>query len=186
MWIFADTYGFGYVVILAVCAVVAVVSALYGLANWLRRSRQHDSGSRDSAFLAKRVLAPSTLPAVWGVGLYVSVFAAALMASMIMDSLIVYYRYLCVTVGPFAACGLYLAFAYELQNMRTRIARRLSWRVDRQPGALRPRCVQQQNTEPLDYLEETAKSNSRPLVLSSDIGVEGVTAVECENIKQTF
>ena len=37
-----------------------------------------------------------------------------------------------------------------------------------------------------NYLEETAKSNSRPLVLSSDIGVEGVTAVECENIKQTF
>lgn len=184
--IFADTYGFGYVVILAVCAMVAAVSALYGLANWLRRSKQHDSGSKDSTFLAKRVLAPSALPAVWGVGLYASVFAAALMASMIMDSLIVYYRYLCVTVGP-----LLLAVSIWLSHMNCKICVRgllaafLGVSIVNQVLFVQD-AYSSKNEEPLDYLEETAKSNSRPLVLSSDIGVEGVTAVECENIKQTF
>lgn len=98
--IFADTYGFEYVVALTLCAVVAIASALYGLVHWWL-SLQAAKGKLKGRFLpAKWALTPSVLPALWGVVLYVSVFASALVASIAMDSLIVYYRYLCVTIGP--------------------------------------------------------------------------------------
>lgn len=184
--IFADTYGFGYVLILTVCAVVAAVSAFYGLANWLRRFKQQNTGFKESLILADRVLAPSTLPAIWGVALYASVFAAALVASIVMDSLIVYYRYLCVTIGPLLlAVSIWLSHVNSKVCVRGLLAAFLGVSIVNQVLFVQD-AYSGKNEEPLDYLEETAKSNSRPLVLSSDIGVEGVTAVECENIKQTF
>ena len=184
--IFADTYGFGYVVILTVCAVVAAASALYGLVNWLRRSKQQNAGLKESFSLADWVLAPSTLPAIWGVALYASVFAAALVASIVMDSLIVYYRYLCVTIGPLLlAVSIWLSHVNSKVCVRGLLAAFLGVSIVNQVLFVQD-AYSGKNEEPLDYLEEMAKSNSRPLVLSSDIGVEGVTAVECENIKQTF
>ena len=184
--IFADSYGFGYVVALALCAVVAIASALYGLVCWLRRSKQQRASFKGGSRLTKWVLTPPVLPALWGVVLYVSVFASALVASIAMDSLIVYYRYLCVTIGP-----LLFAFSIWFSHMNSKVcvygllAAFLGVSIINQVLFVHD-AYSGKNEEPLDYLEEVAKASNRPLVLSSDIGVEGVTAVECENIKQTF
>ena len=184
--IFADTYGFGCVVALALCAVVAIASALYGLAYWLRRSKQQRASFRGGSCLAKWALTPSVLPALWGVVLYVSVFASALVASIAMDSLIVYYRYLCVTIGPLLfAVALWLSRVNSKVCVCGLLAAFLGVSIINQVLFVHD-AYSSKNEEPLDYLEEVTKASNRPLVLSSDIGVEGVTAVECENIKQTF
>ena len=144
---------------LALCAVVAIASALYGLVCWLRRSKQQRASFKGGSRLTKWALTPSVLPALWGVVLYVSVFASALVASIAMDSLIVYYRYLCVTIGPLlfafsiwfsrvnskvCVCGLLAAF------LGVSIINQVLFVHDAYSG---------KNEEPLDYLEEVAKAS---------------------------
>lgn len=187
--VFADTYGQGYVVALGVCAGIAVVSAAYGAVCFLRGSRNAPPTAKIlsmRSFLAGTVLSPAALPALCGIALYLGVFLVALAASVAMDSLIVYYRYLSVTIGP-----LLLAVAIAVSHVRCKpcvaglLAAFLGASLVNQVLFVHD-AYSEKNQEPLAYFEEAVAENDNPLVLSSDIGIEGVTAVSCTDTSQTF
>lgn len=189
--IFADTYGQGYVVALGVCADIAIASAVYGAFCFFRRGKNvpfeaKSSKAKAHSFLVKTVLSPAALPALWGVALYLGVFLVALAASVAMDSLIVYYRYLSVTIGP-----LLLAASIVVAHLRSRVC--VGGLLTAFLGASLVNqllfihdAYSEKNQEPLTCFEESVAENGEPLVLSSDIGIEGVTAVSCTAISQTF
>ena len=84
-----------------------------------------------------------------------------------MDSLIVYYRYLCVTIGPLLlAVSIWLSHVNSKVCVRGLLAAFLGVSIVNQVLFVQD-AYSGKNEEPLDYLEEMAKSNSRPLVLSS-------------------
>ena len=187
--IFADTYGWQWVVALGVCAAVAIVSAAGGIYTaWRRGAFQHAAYS--SLGIRKRVSAwavsPEVLPALCGVALYVGVFAIALIASFAMGSLIVYYRYLSVTIGP-----LVLALAVAVSRIKSKacvsglLVAFLGTALVSQALFLQD-AYNEKNQVPLQCFQEEVWEHDAPLVLSSDIGIEGVTAVSCTDIPQTF
>lgn len=187
--IFADTYGQGYVIALGICAALAIVSAIYGVVHFLMRekaARPNDAHPSFLGFQARPVRSAVALPALLGVALYVGVFLIAFGASVAMDSLIVYYRYLSVAIGP-----LLLAVAIVVSRLKCRpcvvglLAAFLGASLLNQTMFIHD-AYNEKNQEPLAYFEESVAANGSPLVLSSDIGVEGVTSVTCTDISQTF
>lgn len=186
--VFADTYGAFYVVALGACAALAIVSGAGLLVRRLRSKKEMAQSDAATAVSLRRLRTSSSdrLPMVWGLALYVSVFAVALAASVAMDSLIVYYRYLSVALGP-----LILSLSLLVSRFES------AWCVAGLLAAfLGTACISQslfvqdayssKNEEPLIYFEEVASQGDGPLVLSSDIGIEGVTAVSCPDVNQVF
>ena len=187
--IFADTYGWQWVVALSVCAALAIAGVAWGLGVAWRQKRARQK--MHSALGAKaRVRAwafsPGITPALCGAALYVGVFLVALAASFAMGSLIVYYRYLSVTIGP-----LVLALAIAVFRIKSKacvfalLAAFLGTSLVSQALFLQD-AYSEKNIEPLECFEKAAAEHDAPLVLSSDIGIEGVTAVSCVDIPQTF
>ena len=116
--------------------------------------------------------------------LYGGVILLSLVASVVMDSFILYYRYAFVASGP-----LLFAISVLLSRMSIQVFTKLFCAL-----AL---CVSvfslvvllgdnysEENDDALVYFKDV--SADAPLVLSSDIGVEGVMCVEYPEIKQTY
>lgn len=168
------------------------------------------------ARLRSWLLRPTVLPALLAAALYVGVFAVALAASIAMDSLIVYYRYLSVAIG-----ALLFAVALALSCLRSRVTRaglllaffgvavisQMLFTTDayseknQEPLSCLTQAVAQISEEQafsyeagLDALlaadSEGAALNpiqmGQPLVLSADIGFEGVSSVTYPSLAQTF
>lgn len=130
------------------------------------------------------ILSPQTLPGLLGLTVYVGLFVVAGAASVIMHSLMLYFRYLFCAIGPLlfglafflahfnerkitiSVCALFMAFSLLNQT--------LIIRDDYSPD----------NQAPIRYLQNNAKASE--LVLSSDIGVEGVTSVEIPDLPQYY
>lgn len=254
--VFADTYGFGFVVALWACALAAIAACAWGCVSAIRcharaassaqpvdergeavqaegaassepvaatdqpaagRQRRADRSSLGKgARLRSWILRPTVLPALLAAALYVSVFAVALAASIAMDSLIVYYRYLSVAIG-----ALLFAVALAFSCLRSRVTRvgllaaffgvavisQMLFTTD---------AYSEKNQEPLSCLSQAvaqiteAQSFSyeagldalpaadsegaalnpiqmgQPLVLSADIGFEGVSSVTYPSLAQTY
>lgn len=136
-----------------------------------------------------------TLACVLGLVVYAGVFGIAFVASWLMDSLILYYRYLFVALGP-----LLLSLALVLARIDSRTLVGCVCIV-----VLGLSCINQGlvlsddyasiNDEPLVYFEDVVDSvryesaeavGNEVLVLSSDIGIEGVTAVTYPETPQTY
>lgn len=122
---------------------------------------------------------------------YLGTVAIAWIASFAMDSFIVYYRYLFVAIGP-----LLLAVSIGLAHLR-RSFFRLAPLVLVFALSLMSQCLlcsdnySDQNKVPLERFAQTAHElgvdrGETPLVVSSDIGVMGVTSVEFPDIAQTY
>ena len=126
----------------------------------------------------------AVLPGLCALAVYVMVFAIAWTASMLMNSLILYYRYLFVAIGP-----LLFFCSFVLAQVRMR------WFVGGSCALLL--CVSAinqvllvaddydaANRVPLERFEEIAASGE--LIVSTDIGFEGVTAVTYPDIPQMY
>lgn len=190
---------------------VAVATALYLVVRAIRAARKGGSRSAVSSVLpwacSDRVLACAA-----GVAVYAGVFAIGWTASVLMGSLILYYRYLLVAAGPLlfaaallvarvdsrvlvgAACAVVLGLAtlnqillvsdsYAADNdaplayfdQAVREAAEIGWEDDAGAAHGDPAVQDADVVRP-----------ELPLVLSSDIGVQGVLAVECPAVPQTY
>ncbi len=117
-------------------------------------------------------------------GLYGGVILLSLIASVVMDSFILYYRYAFVASGP-----LLFAISVLLSRLRFQIFTKLVCALALcvslfSVAILLGDNYSEENDDALTYFKEI--SSDATLVLSSDIGVEGVMCVEYPEIKQTY
>lgn len=131
-------------------------------------------------------------PVVAALVVYFGVFAISWTASMVMNSMILYYRYLFVAIGP-----LLFAIAAVLSHVRTKplvagvVAVTLAASVMNQALLVRDdydpanNVPIQQFREMVDRVADQSGGQS-PLVVSTDIGYMGVTSVMCPDIPQTY
>ena len=149
---------------------------------------KHLRAKRFYAWLVSEPIAP----VVAALAVYFGVFAISWTASMVMNSMILYYRYLFVAIGP-----LLFAAAAVLSHVHTKplvagvIAVTLCASVANQALLLRD-DYDPANNVPIEKFRETVDSVSEqiggqmPLVVSTDIGYMGVTACMCEDVPQTY
>lgn len=131
-------------------------------------------------------------PVVAALVVYFGVFAISWTASMVMNSMILYYRYLFVAIGP-----LLFAIAAVLSHVRTKplmagvVAVTLAASVMNQTLLVRD-DYDPANNVPVQQFRETVNrvadqnGGQSPLVVSTDIGYMGVTSVMCPDIPQTY
>ena len=131
-------------------------------------------------------------PVICALFVYFGVFAIALAASLAMNSLILYYRYLFVAIGPilFAGCVI-------LANVRTKplvtasLALVLALSITNQVLHVSD-DYDARNNVPIDRFRKVVDDVSyqiggqKPLIVSTDIGYMGVTSVMCPDIPQTY
>ena len=131
-------------------------------------------------------------PVVAALVVYFGVFTISWTASMVMNSMILYYRYLFVAIGP-----LLFAIAAVLSHVRTKplvagvVAVTLAASVANQALLVRD-DYDPANNVPVQQFRETVdrvadqNGGQSPLVVSTDIGYMGVTSVMCPDIPQTY
>lgn len=133
-----------------------------------------------------------TLFFLMGIAVYVGVLAIGWIASTLMGSLIVYYRYLVVGIGP-----LLLSFSLALSRVDSKVVVSvaviavLALAVLNQALQVRD-SYSSENDAPLSYFEESVEKasssngGSDPIVLSSDIGIQGVLSVVYPWLPETY
>lgn len=151
-------------------------------------SVKHLRLKRFYAWLVSDPIAPVAAALV----VYFGVFAISWTASMVMNSMILYYRYLFVAIGP-----LLFAIAAVLSHVRTKplvagvVAVTLAASVVNQALLVRD-DYDPANNVPVQQFRETVdrvadqNGGQSPLVVSTDIGYMGVTSVMCPDIPQTY
>ena len=117
-------------------------------------------------------------------------------ASVVMGSLILYYRYLFVAVGPLLVGLSVLLSRVKEPAVLFVAAGSLLWLSCINLVLFSHDAYSVENEEPLAYFQEAVAASRQEnvveglddsaLVLSSDIGVEGVTAVLCQDIPQVY
>lgn len=152
------------------------------------RAVKHLRLKRFYAWLVSDPIAPVAAALV----VYFGVFAVSWTASMVMNSMILYYRYLFVAIGP-----LLFAIAAVLSHVRTKplvagvVAVTLAASVMNQVLLVRD-DYDPANNVPVQQFRETVdrvadqNGGQSPLVVSTDIGYMGVTSVMCPDIPQTY
>ena len=152
------------------------------------RAVKHLRLKRFYAWLVSDPIAPVAAALV----VYFGVFAISWTASMVMNSMILYYRYLFVAIGP-----LLFAIAAVLSHVRTKplvagvVAVTLAASVVNQALLVRD-DYDSANNVPVQQFRETVdrvadqNGGQSPLVVSTDIGYMGVTSVMCPDIPQTY
>ena len=152
------------------------------------RAVKHLRLKRFYAWLISDPIAPVAAALV----VYFGVFAISWTASMVMNSMILYYRYLFVAIGP-----LLFAIAAVLSHVRTKplvagvVAVTLAASVVNQALLVRD-DYDPANNVPVQQFRETVdrvadqNGGQSPLVVSTDIGYMGVTSVMCPDIPQTY
>ena len=131
-----------------------------------------------------------------GFAVYAVVLALGVAASVVMGSLILYYRYLFVAVGPLLVGLSVLLSRVKEPAVLFVAAGSLLWLSCINLVLFSHDAYSVENEEPLAYFQEAVAASRQEnvveglddsaLVLSSDIGVEGVTAVLCQDIPQVY
>lgn len=124
---------------------------------------------------------------IGGVSVYFGVLLLGCLASLIMGSLILYFRYLSVALGPLLLSLSLLLVSLQKTRLRKKLCISLLVLALISQGLFFYDDYNPKNQEPLDAFESSI--NSLPdgsLVLSSDIGVLGVTSVLYPDIDQTY
>ncbi len=163
-------------------------ASLGSAANTAARAVKHLRLKRFYAWLVSDPIAPVAAALV----VYFGVFAISWTASMVMNSMILYYRYLFAAIGP-----LLFAIASVLSHVRTKplvagvVAVTLAASVINQALLVRD-DYDPANNVPVQQFRETVdrvadeNGGQSPLVVSTDIGYMGVTSVMCPDIPQTY
>ena len=150
---------------------------------------QRDSLSRRFALWASR---DSVVPVLCALAIYLGVFAISFSASILMDSLIVYYRYLGVAIGP-----LLFAAVMLLSRIRSRVLVGAACAILLSVSALNMTLLvgdfyNSDNQEALDEVRQTVDRVTQendgkvPLVVSSDIGYISLTTLAYPDVPQTY
>lgn len=174
-------------IVLIVAAVVFAVWAIVSLVKYLseqRASRMADSPSSDSNPRAAN-------PAVCALAAYAGVFAIAGLAGIVLDQMVLYYRYLyvgsvfvifafayylaCINVKALTACSVALTLCFASVHQF------LTFNSYYYGGNWQVLSAYQ------EMVEEAENSNwGEALVLSSDIGIAGVIAAQVPDTEITY
>lgn len=181
------------------CVSMLTLMCAFVVVALIRLVKSCRASSNPRTSLKRNFCTPLMLMAFFGITIYASVYALAWIITTFMDSYILYYRYLMVALGP---------LLIALAALSARLCEKFSGRV-----IVSASCVillgcaalnqsllvadsySKLNSEPLNYFESTLKEVSspsaedeeqQPLVLSSDIGVQGVLAVQMPQYLQTY
>lgn len=150
---------------------------------------QRDSLSRRFVLWASR---DSVVPVFCALAIYLGVFAISFSASILMDSLIVYYRYLGVAIGP-----LLFAAVMLLSRIRSRVLVGAACAILLSVSALNMTLLvgdfySSDNQVALDEVRQTVdrvtqeNDGKAPLVVSSDIGYISLTTLAYPDVPQTY
>ena len=150
---------------------------------------QRDSLSRRFALWASR---DSVVPVLCALAIYLGVFAISFSASILMDSLIVYYRYLGVAIGP-----LLFAAVMLLSRIRSRVLVGAACAILLSVSALNMTLLvgdvySSDTQESLDEVRQTIDRATQEddgkasLVVSSDIGYISLTTLAYPDVPQTY
>ena len=134
----------------------------------------------------------SVMPILCALAIYLGVFAISFSASILMDSLIVYYRYLGVAIGP-----LLFAAVMLLSRIRSRVLVGAACAILLSVSVLNMTLLvgdfySSDNQEALDEVRQTIdrvteeNGGKAPLVVSSDIGYISLTSLAYPGISQTY
>lgn len=134
----------------------------------------------------------SVAPVLCALAIYLGVFAISFSASILMDSLIVYYRYLGVAIGP-----LLFAAVMLLSRIRSRVLVGAACAILLSVSALNMTLLvgdfySSDNQEALDEVCQTVdrvtqeNDGKAPLVVSSDIGYISLTTLAYPDVPQTY
>ena len=150
---------------------------------------QRDSLSRRLALWVSR---DSVAPVLCALAIYLGVFAISFSASILMDSLIVYYRYLGVAIG-----SLLFAAVMLLSRIRSRVLVGAACAILLSVSALNMTLLvgdfySSDNQKALDEVRQTVdrvtqeNDGKAPLVVSSDIGYISLTSLAYPDVSQTY
>lgn len=174
-----------------------------GKARGAARTARRDGGARRAGdavpgAMARRLqraaswaTSDKVLPVLLALGVYGGVYGIAWAASFALDSLILYYRYLFVAIGPLLfACAGVLARVRNRALVGSACVVLLGVSVVHQALSVMD-SYDARNVEPLVCLQEKVdalaeEQDAAPLVVSSDIGFQGVAAVVLPEIPQTY
>lgn len=142
--------------------------------------------------LALWVTGDSAMPILCALAIYLGVFAISFTASILMNSLIVYYRYLGVAIGP-----LLFAAVMLLSRIRSRVLVGAACAILISVSILNMTLLvgdfySSDNQEALDEVRQTVdrvteeNDGKAPLVVSSDIGYISLTSLAYPDIPQTY
>lgn len=134
----------------------------------------------------------SVVPVLCALAIYLGVFAISFSASILMDSLIVYYRYLGVAIG-----SLLFAAVMLLSRIRSRVLVGAACAILLSVSALNMTLLvgdfySSDNQEALDEVRQTVdrvtqeNDGKAPLVVSSDIGYISLTTLAYPDVPQTY
>lgn len=173
--------------VLIVCASILLIALVYQVVRAVRAHRHRSAQPRTRNPLARFgawLASPAVLPAFLGIAVYVGLFALSGAASALMHSFMVYFRYVFIGIGPFLF-GLVIILHRVDSNALTASACAvlISMALVGQSLILRD-DYSNQNRELFQYMQ--ANIGADDLVISSDIGIEGVTAVELPDIPQYY
>ncbi len=163
--------------------IVLFVLAFVALRRRKKRTHSSPSVSKNTLFKDKFGERSDVFAAWLAFGVYAGVIALALIVSVAMHSYILYYRY------AFVSSSLLI---FSIAVLITRLSlRRFTYALCTLSLAVSLANVvvllednySSQNDLPLDYFESIAKDIP---VVSSDIGIEGVTSVTYPQVKQTY
>ena len=157
----------------------------------------NDKGTNDRTSsllksLGRWASSDAVAPVLCALAIYLGVFAISFTASILMDSLVVYYRYLGVAIGP-----LLFATVYLLSRIRSRVLVGTACAILVAVSSLNMTLLVRDyyspdNQVPLDKMREavdcvTAENDgTSPLVISSDIGYISLTSLAYPDIAQTY
>ena len=123
---------------------------------------------------------------------YLGVFSISLTASLVMNSLIVYYRYLFVCIGPVLFAGSAILARVKTKPLLCGVfAITMACSITNQ-ALLVSDDYDERNQVPITRFQETVEQVSdqiggqSPLIVSTDIGYMGVTSVMCPDVPQTY
>ena len=182
------------VLAIGLCSLLLVVAVIVVVYLAVRGVRAAACGlRRAAAALPSWACSDRVLACVAGFAVYVGVFAIGWAASILMDSLIIYYRYLVVAVGPLLLAVALLIARVESRALAGAACTAVLGLAILNQALLVQDSYSRDNAAPLEYFDraveavaEADAADAEPLVLSSDIGIQGVFAVQRPAVAQTY
>lgn len=173
--------------VLIVAGFVLLFVILFAVIRRIRRNKtmiEGIDGTMRRRSVHEFVPSPETLPGILGVSVYIGLFVLAGIASVLMHSLMLYFRYLFCAIGPLLfSLAFFLAHFDQKRITACVCALFLGFSLLNQVLIIRD-DYSPDNQAPIRYLQNNAKTDE--LVLSSDIGIEGVTSVEIPDLPQYY
>ncbi len=129
-------------------------------------------------------LKEENLPGLLSIGTYLGLILIACIGSLVLGTMMVFFRYLFCAAGPLLFFFAWLVARIDFKPITASFVALLFATAMVNQLLIIHDDYSEDNRQPLEYLAENL--NEGEIVLSSDIGIEGVTAIEFPEIPQYY